>query len=79
MRYRFESLDDYWSFIMELAGALALVLKAMPEEEREVVRASVERATQDFVVDGGLEFPGLTLNAAASEARRVAASPLRLA
>jgi ubiquinone/menaquinone biosynthesis C-methylase UbiE len=63
VRFRFDGFDDYWRFITELAGAIALVLKAMPEEEREAVRGLVAPTTGDFRANGGLELPGVTLNA----------------
>jgi hypothetical protein len=63
--WRFEDFDDYWRFITELAGGIALVLKAMPEEDREAVRARVEQAVADRAGDGGLGLPGVTLNATA--------------
>jgi hypothetical protein len=40
-----------------------MVLQAMPEADREAVRSRVERAAGDFRADGGLELPGVTLNA----------------
>ena len=51
--------------ILELAGGIAMVLQAMPETDREAVRKRVERATGDYRVDGGLELPGVALNASA--------------
>jgi ubiquinone/menaquinone biosynthesis C-methylase UbiE len=63
VRFRFDDFDDYWRFLIELAGAIALVLKAMPEEEREAVRGLVAPTTGDFRANGGLELPGVTLNA----------------
>jgi hypothetical protein len=63
--WHFERFDDYWRFVTELAGGIAMVLQAMPEADREAVRSLVERAVGDFRVDGGLELPGVALNASA--------------
>jgi SAM-dependent methyltransferase len=63
--WRFEDFDDYWGFVTQLAGAIAMVLQAMPEKDREAVRTRVERATGDFRAGGGLELPGVALNASA--------------
>jgi hypothetical protein len=41
------------------------VLQAMPEADREAVRSLVELATGDFRANGGLELPGVALNASA--------------
>ena len=65
VRWRFEDFDAYWRYVMELAGGIAMVLQAMPETDREAVRKLVERATRDYRVDGGLELPGVALNASA--------------
>ena len=65
VRWRFEDFDAYWRYIMELAGGIAMVLQAMPVADREAVRRLVERATGHYRVDGGLELPGVALNASA--------------
>ena len=65
VRWRFEDFDAYWRYVTELAGGIAMVLRAMPETDREAVRQLVERATADYRVDGGLELPGVALNASA--------------
>ena len=61
--YSFDSFDDYWRFISELAGAIAVVLRTMPEEDRAAVRERVEQSVATFRSDGGLTMPGVVLNA----------------
>src|SRR5262249_28738304 len=65
VRWRFEHFDAYWRYVTELAGGIAMVLQAMPETDREAVRKLVERFTETYLVDGGLELPGVALNASA--------------
>ena len=65
VRWRFDEFEAYWRYVTELAGGIAMVLQAMPETDREAVRKLVERATGDYRVDGGLELPGVALNASA--------------
>lgn len=65
VRWRFDGFDDYWAFLMELAGAISMVLKGMPGEDREAVRGLIEGATADLRKNGQLELPGITLQAAA--------------
>ncbi len=65
VRWRFDDFDAYWRYVTELAGGIAMILQAMPETDREAVRKLVERATGDYRVDGGLELPGVALNASA--------------
>src|ERR1019366_2902583 len=40
--WHFERFDDYWRYVTELAGGIAMVLQAMPEADREAVRSLVE-------------------------------------
>ncbi len=63
--WRFERFADYWRYITELAGGIAMVLQAMPEADRESVRSLVERSTADFRANGAMELPGVALNASA--------------
>jgi len=63
VRWRFEDFDAYWRYVTDLAGGIAMILQAMTETDREAVRKLVERATGDYRVDGGLELPGVALNA----------------
>jgi ubiquinone/menaquinone biosynthesis C-methylase UbiE len=65
MSWRFGDFDAYWRYITELAGGIAMVLQAMPEADRAAVRRLVEVATGDYRVNGGLELPGMVLNASA--------------
>jgi ubiquinone/menaquinone biosynthesis C-methylase UbiE len=66
VRYRFADFDEYWRFITELAGGIAVALKAMPEEDREAVRSRVEGSIGDFHADGAIDLPGVTLNVSAA-------------
>jgi ubiquinone/menaquinone biosynthesis C-methylase UbiE len=65
VRWRFADFDAYWRYVMELAGGIAMVLQAMTETDREAVRMKVERAAANYRVAGGLELPGMALNASA--------------
>jgi SAM-dependent methyltransferase len=65
--WRFDDLDRYWSFLLEFAGAIALILQQLDPEERAVVRATIdERAEPYRAYDGAYEFPGVALNAVAN-------------
>ena len=64
--YRFAAFEDYWRFVTELAGGIALVLKAMAESDRNAVRVLVERAVGEFRGGEGLELRGVALNAYAA-------------
>jgi len=62
-RWRFGSFDDYWRFLEELAGAVALVLKKLSTDQRAGVRETVEETVRPFSSNGGYLFPGVALNA----------------
>jgi SAM-dependent methyltransferase len=64
--WRFEDLDDYWRYLTQLAGGIAIALKAMSAADRDAVRALVEQAAADFRVDDGLALPGMALNVSAT-------------
>jgi SAM-dependent methyltransferase len=61
----FDDFDAVWRFVTELAGGIALALKAMPEGDRDAVRELTERGMQPFRSYGGIELPGVALNAVA--------------
>jgi ubiquinone/menaquinone biosynthesis C-methylase UbiE len=63
--WRFERFADYWRYVTQMAGGIAMVLQAMPEADREAVRSLVERSAGAFQVNGALELPGVALNASA--------------
>lgn len=64
--FRFESADEYWSFLTEVAGALAAVISALPESHRHAVRRTIEDRLGPFRTDGGYALPGLCLNVVTS-------------
>jgi hypothetical protein len=63
---RFSDFEDYWSFIGEFAGAVAILLRSFSDEERAAVREATERATEGFRTDTGYDLPGRSVNALAS-------------
>jgi hypothetical protein len=62
---RFSDFEDYWSFVREFAGAVAILLRSFSDEERAAVREATERATEGFRTEG-YDLPGLSVNALAS-------------
>jgi hypothetical protein len=66
VEWRFEDLDDYWSFLNEVAGAVAMVIERLSPEERGAVRAAIGEIAEPFRADGGYVMPGVALNALAS-------------
>jgi SAM-dependent methyltransferase len=66
MRWVFNDLEDYESWLTEVAGAFAMAIRGLSEGEREAFRTQLEEAVRPFAVDGRCEIPGVALCAIAS-------------
>jgi SAM-dependent methyltransferase len=66
VRFAFRDLDDYEQWVIDVAGPFAMVVRGLPEDEREVLRARLKEAFVPFSADGGYELPGVALCAVAS-------------
>jgi ubiquinone/menaquinone biosynthesis C-methylase UbiE len=60
--WRFEELDDYWRFLMDIAGAISVRIAALTDDQRETLRARLEEAVEPYRGESGIELPGLTRN-----------------
>ena len=65
VHFSFRDLDDYMTYATDTGGPAALVLRGLPEDERETLSAQLGAAFAPFAVDGGYELPGVALCAAA--------------
>ncbi len=66
VRFRFDDLDDYERWVIDVGGPFAMVVRGLPEEEREVLRAKLRQAFIPLTANGGYELPGVALCAVAS-------------
>lgn len=66
VEWRYESFDEAWKFMTEVAGAIASAVRELPAEEVDKVRSALETNVQGFRTGSGLVLPGVTLNVAAS-------------
>ena len=66
VRFAFRSLDDYEQWVIDVAGPFAVVVRGLPEDEREVLRARLGEAFVPFATDAGYVLPGVALCAVAS-------------
>ena len=66
LHFSYRGIADYMTWATNTAGALAIVLRTLSEEERHDVEEKVWETFEPFVVDGGSEVPGVVLNAVAS-------------
>jgi len=54
---RFPTFQRYWELTTGVAGPLVGIVKGLPDDEREAVRAQIEEYAAPFRTDGGLSFP----------------------
>jgi SAM-dependent methyltransferase len=66
LRFGFRDLGEYEQWVVDVAGSFAIVMRELPEGEREVLRARLREAFVPFATDGGYELPGAALCAVAS-------------
>jgi SAM-dependent methyltransferase len=64
--FGFRDLGEYEQWVVDVAGSFAIVMRELPEEEREVLRVRLREAFVPFATDGGYELPGAALCAVAS-------------
>jgi SAM-dependent methyltransferase len=62
---RAASFDEWWGRTAALAGPLAQKLAALPEAAAQALRARAREAVRAYETPQGLDFPGVTLVAAA--------------
>jgi ubiquinone/menaquinone biosynthesis C-methylase UbiE len=66
VRFGFRDLDDYEQWVTDVGGPFAMVVRGLPEDERQVLRTRLREAFAPFATDGGHELPGLAVCAVAS-------------
>ena len=64
--WRFADLDDYWAFLTQAAGALAMVIEQLDEADRRAVRTAVEERLGPYRRGDGIELPSVSLVATAA-------------
>ena len=65
---RDSSFDAWWTRTSALAGPLAKRLALLPETAKDQLRARLQVAAQPYQTPAGLDFPGVSLLAAAHRA-----------
>jgi SAM-dependent methyltransferase len=66
VRFAVASVDEYLAVTADTAGAIALVLRALPADERDELAAELEQALAPFRSGDGYEIGGVALAAVAS-------------
>lgn len=60
--YRHEDFGDYWRYLRELAGRIAVTIEGLPKDDQNAVCRVLEQAVEPYRTDGGYVLPGLTQN-----------------
>jgi ubiquinone/menaquinone biosynthesis C-methylase UbiE len=59
--WRFTEADGFWEMLTRMAGPLALVINALPNDEQQATREAIFENAADFrQEDGSYSFPGAT-------------------
>ena len=66
MEWRFETSDDHWHYVVDHAGAIAMVVRSLPEREQAAVRRLTEERVEPFVRRPGYGLGGVCLNVLAA-------------
>lgn len=64
--WTFDDFDQVWSFVTELAGAIAVLISGMSDDEVASLRRDYEKACEPYRSNGGYSFPAKAKNAVAS-------------
>jgi ubiquinone/menaquinone biosynthesis C-methylase UbiE len=65
VRFTFRDIDDYTTYATDTGGPAALVLRRLPEDEREALKTKLGAAFAPFAAAVGYELPGVALCAVA--------------
>lgn len=63
--WSYDSFDDAWNFMTQVAGAIAALVKELPPSEVARLRSALEAAVESFRTEAGLTLPGVTMNVSA--------------
>ena len=64
--FRFAGADDYWAYLNNAAGAIAMVLSRLGEDERAQIRGDIGERLAAFGGSGRIELPATSLVVSAS-------------
>jgi SAM-dependent methyltransferase len=62
MAWRFDSLADYWHYLTDVKGAIAMVVRSLPEADQAALTTEIERRLRQYADGEGYRLPGMCLN-----------------
>jgi hypothetical protein len=66
MEWRFDSLAEYWHYLTDVKGAIAMVVRSLPEAEQRTLSEELERRLARYAGADGYRLPGMCLNVLAA-------------
>lgn len=66
VRFALVDIEEYLTFVGDTAGPVAIALRGLSQQERQVIKRQLEEALAPFASDRGYDLPGVTLAAVAS-------------
>ena len=66
MTWKFDSLADYWHHLTDVKGAIAMVVRSLPEADQAALSADIERRLGPYADGEGYRLPGMCLNVLAA-------------
>ena len=66
MEWLFESPDDHWHMVIDMAGAIAMVLRSLPADEQAAVRERVEQELRPSAQGDGYRIEASCVNVLAA-------------
>jgi ubiquinone/menaquinone biosynthesis C-methylase UbiE len=66
MEWAFETPDDHWHYVTDHAGALAMVVRSLPEDDQAAIRRLTEKRLESIARPPGYGLPGVCLNVLAA-------------
>ena len=66
MAWRFESFADYWHHLTDVKGAIAMIVRSLPQAEQDALGEEIERRLEPYAEGDGYRMPGMCLNVLAA-------------
>jgi ubiquinone/menaquinone biosynthesis C-methylase UbiE len=66
MAWRFDSLADYWHHLTDVKGAIAMVVRSLPEADQAALSTEIKRRLGRYADGEGYRLPAMCLNVLAA-------------
>jgi SAM-dependent methyltransferase len=66
MEWRFASLAEYWRHLVDVKGAIAMVVRSLPEAEQAALGEELARRLEPYADGDGYRLPAMCLNVLAA-------------